>query len=73
MPTPRQKGSASAIVVPGRVEIAREQHDLNDDRRDAGAGQQRGDRAHAEREEERAAALVAGAEAAREAREVDER
>ena len=30
-----------------RVQVAREEHDLNDDRRDAGAGEQRGDGAHA--------------------------
>ena len=56
MPRPSTNGSASAIVVPVRVQVAREEHDLNDDRRDARAGEQRGDGAHAERQQERAAA-----------------
>ena len=50
MPTPRKNGSASATRRAGRVEVAREEHDLDHDRRDARAGQQRRDGAHAEGE-----------------------
>ena len=44
---------------------------MNNDRGDAGAGKKRGDGAHDERDDKRAAILLADAEAARESREVD--
>lgn len=56
MPRPNRKGKAGGR--PGRVEIAREQHDVNHDRRHARAGQQRRDAAHGERHQERAAARL---------------
>ena len=72
MPSPSRNGSASATAVPGRVQIAREQHHLDHDRRDAGAGEQRRDGAHAEGHQKRAAAAVVHVEARREPREVDD-
>ena len=53
MPTPSRNGSASAATVPCAYRSLENSDDLNDDRRDARAGEQRGDRAHAERERER--------------------
>ena len=44
MPTPSTNGSRQRHRRARRVQVAREEHDLDDDRRDAGAREQRGDR-----------------------------
>ncbi len=56
--------------MPGGVQVAREDHDLNHDRRHAGASEQRGNRAHGERQPHRAAAGLAEPHTAAESREV---
>ena len=50
MPMPEAERQRQRERGAGRVEVAREEHDLDDDRRDARAGEQRGDGAHAEGE-----------------------